>query len=76
MTKNHVEKSNKTENCKRGTIWAFQFVAQCLKIEGGPFGDIRKFSKFSKKMLKKRKMRILKQPHSAEKPKKGDPLGF
>ena len=39
-------------------------------VEGEPFRDIDKFS------IKKRKVRILKQSHSAEELEKGDPLGF
>ena len=44
-----------------------------LKIEGGPFRDIKKI--FEKK-TKNRKIRILSQSHSAEKLERGDPLGF
>ena len=45
-----------------------------LKIEGGPFRDIKK--NIREKKTKNRKIRILSQSHSAEKLKKGDPLGF
>ena len=49
MTKNnHFEKSHNVENCKRGDPLGFlkiQFVAKYQKIEGGPFGDIKKLSK-------------------------------
>ena len=41
-----------------------------LKIEGGPFRDIKKISK-----TKNRKIRNLSQSQSAEKLGKGDPLG-
>ena len=43
-----------------------------LKIEGGPFRDIKKFSK----KTENRRIRILSQSHSAEKLERGDPLGF
>ena len=41
------------------------------KIEGGPFGD---FKKFLNKIFEKKI--IFEQCHSAEKCKRGDPLGF
>ena len=44
-----------------------------LKIEGGPFRDIKKI--FEKK-TKNRRIRILSLSHSAEKLERGDPLGF
>ena len=44
-----------------------------LKIEGGPFRDIKKI--FEKK-TKNRKIRILSQFNRAEKLERGDPLGF
>ena len=55
MTKNnHFEKSHNVENCKRGNPLGFlkiQFVAKYQKIEGGPFGDIKKLSKKKRKMI-------------------------
>ena len=64
-------------NFLRGDPFDFlkiQSVAKYQKVEGGPFGDIlKKLEKFSKK---KRKMRFLKQSHSAEKLERGDLLGF
>ena len=47
-----------------------QLVAKYQKIEGGPFGD---FKKFPKKFLKKV---IFEQCHSAEKSKTGAPWNF
>ena len=61
------------KNLKEGTLWDYSvsiMLQNFLKIEGGPFRDIKKFSK------KKRKIRILSQSHSAEKLERGDPLGF
>ena len=55
MTKNiHFEKSHNVENCKRGDSLGFlkiQFVAKYppKKIEGGPFGDIKKLWKKNEK---------------------------
>ena len=47
-----------------------QLLPNIKKIEGGPFGDYKKLLK------KKRKMRILRKSHNAEKFKRGDPLGY
>ena len=46
-------------------------------MEGGPFETLIYKKKFLKKVLeKKRKIRTLKQSHSAEKLERGDLLGF
>ena len=42
-------------------------------MKGGPFRDIKKYSR---KKNEKSKIRILSQSHSAEKLERGDPLGF
>ena len=58
---------SKAQNCERGDPSGFvklQLVANMKKIEGGPFGD---FKKFLKKFLKKV---IFEQCHSAEKCKR------
>ena len=73
MTKNnHFKKSHNVENCKRGDLLGFlkiQFVAKYQKkIEGGPFGDIKKLSK-------KTKNHHFEQSHSDEKCRRGA-LGF
>ena len=54
-----------------------QFAAKYQKTRGGTLWRQVNFEKkISKKNRKKRKMRILKQSHSAEKLERGDPLGF
>ena len=63
------------KNLKEGTLWDF-YISIMLQnifiIEGGPFRDIKKFSK----KTKNRRIRILSQSHSAENLERGDPLGF
>ena len=64
------------KNLKEGTLWDCSIsimLQNFLKIEGGPFRDIRKI--FEKK-TKNRIMRISSQSHSAEKLARGHPLGF
>ena len=66
-------KKRKVFKIVKGAFGFFENPVRCKiskNIEGEPFGDIDKFS------IKKRKVRILKQSHSAEELKKGDPLGF
>ena len=62
-------------NLKEGTLWDCEIsimLQNILKIEGGLFRDIKNF----RKKTKNRKIRILSQLQSAEKPGRGDPLGF
>ena len=60
---------SKAQNCERGGPSGFvkfqSWLQNMKKIEGGPFGD---FKKFPKKFLKKV---IFEQCHSAEKCKRG-----
>ena len=63
------------KNLKQGTLWDCEIsiiLQNIIKIEGGPFRDIIKFSK----KTKNRKIRILSESQSAEKLGRGDPLGF
>ena len=55
-----------------------QFVAKYQKLKEDPLETLKKISKtfLEKFSKKKRKMRILKQSHSAKKLERGDPLGF
>ena len=58
------------KNLKEGTLWDFYIsimLQNILKIEGGPFRDIKKFSK----QTKNRRIRILSQSYSAEKLERG-----
>ena len=63
-------KAQSFENCERVDPFGFlkiQFVAKYLKkIEGGPFGDIKKRHQKIRKIFLKKKMRISKQSGSAE----------
>ena len=58
------KKSHSAEKCKRGTLLnllTYIPLQKIKKLEGGPFGDIRKFLKKSRRVPKKIQM--------------GDPLG-
>ena len=48
--------SHSAEKCKRGTLFDFQtciLLQNNKKLKGGPFGDIKKFSKKSRTVPKK-----------------------
>ena len=49
MKNDNFEQSHSAEKSERGTLWDFQtsMFQNIKKIEGGPFGTIKKFSKKS-----------------------------
>ena len=76
-----LKQSHSAEKAERGDPFDFlkiQFVAKYQKIEGETlWRHLKKIEKcFEKIVGKKRKMRILKQSHSAEKAERGDPFDF